>query len=70
MGENMDQPCHQEHLTTLAQELTQWEVVALALGLKEAEVDEVEGSGRSLPERRIKMLADCTNVYLRSSAVI
>ena len=54
--ENMDQPCHQEHLTSLAQDLTQWEVVALALGLKESEVEEVEECGKNLPEKKVRML--------------
>lgn len=51
-----DKPCHQEHLVDIAQDLTQWEVVALALGLKEAEVDDIDVECRSLPEKRIKML--------------
>lgn len=54
--DSMDQPCHQEHLTSLAQDLTQWQVVALTLGLEESEVEEVEECGENLPERRIRML--------------
>ena len=63
----MDKPCHQEHLLTIAQDITQWEVLALRLGLKEAEVEDIEkdGSGRirSLPEKRIKMLLQWKSLF-------
>ena len=57
----MDQPCNQEHLVQIAKDLTQWQVVAYHLGLKEAEVEEIDDMPGSLPEKRIKMLLKWKN---------
>eukprot|EP00731_Ephydatia_muelleri_P031349 Em0022g863a len=47
--DNMDKPCHEEHLVQIAQDLTQWEMVAFALGLKEDEVEDINRTG-TLPQ--------------------
>eukprot|EP00731_Ephydatia_muelleri_P038645 Em0842g1a len=53
--DNMDKPCHEEHLVQIAQDLTQWEMVAFALGLKEDEVEDINRTG-TLPVKKINML--------------
>ena len=59
---NMDNPCHEEHLVQIAQDLTQWEVVAFALGLKEDEVEDINRTG-TLPVKKINMLRKWKRKY-------
>ena len=59
----MDRPCSNSHLIMIAKDLTDWETVAYVLGLSEAEVEAVDGTDKSLPLKRIKMLMKWKNKY-------
>ena len=52
----MDRPCSDDHLKVIAKDLTDWETVAYALGLSDAEVEDVDRTYQKLPLKRIKML--------------
>ena len=52
----MDSPCSDDHLKKLGLELSDWRVVAMLLGLKDSEIEDVQEKGKSTAERGIMML--------------
>ncbi|KAL5493910.1 hypothetical protein EMCRGX_G015148 [Ephydatia muelleri] len=59
----LDRPCSDDHLAIIAEDLTEWEMIAYVLGVSEAEVEEVDLAFQSLPLKRIKMLMKWKNKY-------
>ena len=57
----MDCPCSVTHLVRIAKGLTDWEMVAYALGLSQAEVEEVDRMYETLPLKGTKMLMKWKN---------
>ena len=52
----MDSPCSDDHLKKLGLELSDWRVVAMLLGLKDSEIEDIQEKGKSTAERGIMML--------------
>ena len=48
--------CSDDHLMTLGLELSDWRVVAMLLGLKDSEIEDIQEKGKSTAERSITML--------------
>ena len=51
-----DSPCSDDHLKKLGLELSDWRVVAMLLGLKDSEIEDIQEKGKSTAERGIMML--------------
>ena len=54
--DTMDSPCTDGHLKKLGLELSNWRVVAMLLGLKDSEIEDIQEKGKSTAERGIMML--------------
>lgn len=59
----MDRTCSETHLAMIANDLTDWELLAYGLGLSDAEVEEVDRTYRALPLKRVKMLLKWKKKY-------
>ena len=57
----LDFPCSDTHLVRIAKGLTDWEMVAYALGLSQAEVEEVDRMYETLPLKGTSMLLKWKN---------
>ena len=59
--EKLDQPCSDEHLSTLALHITDWQSIAPFLGLTEAEESEIVEDNSKARMKKIKMLRKWRN---------
>ena len=48
--------CSDDHLKTLGLELSDWSLVAVLLGLKDSEIEDIQEKGKCTAERSIMML--------------
>ena len=61
MNDALDCPCSDTHLMKIANDLTDWEIVAYALGISQAEVEEVDRMYETLPLKGANMLLKWKN---------
>ena len=52
----LKRPCSDSHLEKIANELTDWEVIALRLDLKDSELSDVERDCKDTPHKKLRML--------------
>ena len=60
---DLDRTCSETHLAMIANDLTDWELLAYGLGLSDVEVEEVDRTYRALSLKRVKMLLKWKNKY-------
>ena len=55
-SEALDRPCSKDHLKKLGLKLSEWQVVAMLLGLDESEIKDIQQEGESTKQRAMMML--------------
>ena len=55
-SETLDRPCSEDHLKRLGLKLSDWEVVAMLLGLDESEIKDIQQEGKSTKQKAMMML--------------
>ena len=55
-ADELNRPCSDEHITSISLFLTNWQTVALLLGLTETDKEDVEEEGKKTQNKRYKTL--------------
>ena len=63
-ADKLNNPCSDEHITSISLFLTNWQTVAPHLGLTETDEEDVEEEGKKTHDKRYKMLRRWKNKNL------
>ena len=62
-AERLENPCTDDHIATIAVDLTSWKVIATHLGLNEAEIEAIDCDAKCIGEKRLKALQKWKNKF-------